>query len=109
VLIPGFAALYWGWGAVLDRLYPTQAIGSSPVTDAWAALGFAWTNVFQPFSALANNIGATGNMSWLTTFLGDFGPGWGFAVRAVATLQSIASLVLIFVSGLAVRRRFQIN
>lgn len=58
---------------------------------------------------LASNIVTPANNSWLAAFLTDFGPGWGFAVRAVATLQSVASLVLIFLSGLAVRRRFQIN
>lgn len=109
VLVPGFTAFYWGWAAVLDRVYPTQAIGSSPMTDAWAALRFAWTNVFQPFSVLANNIVTAGNSSWLAAFLNDFGPGWGFAVRVVATLQSVTSLILIFLAGLAVRRRFQIS
>lgn len=35
------------------------------MTVAWAALRFAWTNVFQPFSALANNIMTAGNSFWL--------------------------------------------
>jgi uncharacterized protein YjbI with pentapeptide repeats len=109
MLIPGFAALYWGWGAALARLYPAEAIGLHPIEDAWAALRFAWTNAFHPFSALASNIAVPGESSWLAALLSDFGPGWGFAVRAVATLQSVASLVLIFLSGLAVRRRFQIS
>jgi len=109
VLIPGFTALYWGWAAMLNRLFPTQVIGILPIADAWASLRFAWTNAFQPFSALASNLIAPHETSWLAAFLTDFGPGWGFAVRVVATTQSVASLVLIFLSGLAVRRRFQIS
>jgi hypothetical protein len=38
-----------------------------------------------------------------------FGPGTPIGLRVLASVQSLIALVLVFLSGLAIRRRFQIN
>lgn len=108
-VIPLFTMGFWLWAAGLDRLHPVADIGADPLSDFFAALRFAWTNAFYPFSALSNDILSPGDTSWVGAALTQFGAGWSFCIRATATLQSVISLVLIFLSGLAIRRRFQIN
>lgn len=47
--------------------------------------------------------------TWLADFERTHGAGWGLAMRIAASVQSALALALVFVFGLAVRRRFQIS
>lgn len=46
----------------------------------------------------------------MVTILGAHSPaGWRAALFVLSTLESVASVALLFLTGLALRRRFQIN
>ncbi len=85
-----------------------------PDTAIWQALEFSWSNTFKPLSALSTS---NDNMkqnalahSLLYTSERDGNiDATGFWVRVTATMQSLLSIVLAFLLGLAVRRRFQIS
>ncbi|MEM7662765.1 MAG: pentapeptide repeat-containing protein [Pseudomonadota bacterium] len=78
--------------------------------DIWEALEFSLNNAFRPLSALAVQE-PSGNTEpqFAAKLLYEYGGGWGLIVRALAILQSLLSLVLAFLFGLAMRRRFQIS
>lgn len=103
-----FAAGYLSLGLALDGAAPSNAVGDV-VSDAWSAATFSWNNTFRPLSALSVDVVRAGDGSWLAALLYEFGPGPGFGVRALATLQSLLAIVLAFLFALAVRRRFQIG
>lgn len=103
-----FAASYLTMGLGLDRALPQSAVGNL-VSDGWSAFSFSWNNTFRPLSALSAEVVRQGDGSWLSTMLYGFGPAFGFALRALATVQSLLAIVLAFLFALAVRRRFQIS
>lgn len=110
-LLPGFALMYWVWAGALEGTLVKDivALTQQPLSpdswaSAWHALSFSASRMF-PFGFWAPT---SAEGSWLTTFL-DHGWGWGFGLRAVATLQSALAIVLLFLSILALRRRFQID
>ena len=78
--------------------------------DSWQALEFSLNNAFRPLSALATQQPVEGETVRLAgKLLYGHGGGWGNLVRAFAIFQSLISLVLAFLFGLAVRRKFQIK
>ncbi|KAF0177360.1 MAG: hypothetical protein FD124_426 [Alphaproteobacteria bacterium] len=104
-LIAVFAGVFFGWSLSLGQIGAgdTQI---ETVTAAWQALDLSWANVFKPLSALTSEASGEGTLG--DRLLIDR-PGIAFAVRAVATLQSLLAIVLAFLFALAVRRRFQIS
>lgn len=111
----GFGALYWGWGEGL-RGWPH---GFSPIPngaidqEAWDALLLSANNVFRPFGVWSSEFHTSFGAGWVKDFLSAFDApnegGQRLAIRLTATLQSILAVVLFFLFGLAVRRRFQIG
>jgi len=63
-------------------------------------------NFIWPLSALSAEDAGDGTLA--DKLFSDL-PGLAFALRALATLQSLLAIVLAFLFALAVRRRFQIS
>ena len=101
-----FAALYTGWmhGAGGD---PLSACDAPTRIDALAGpLEFSFKQGFRPFFIWASSVHSP---CWTESFETAVGPlGW-VGVRLVATAQSILSIALLFLTGLALRRKFQIG
>lgn len=108
VLIAAFAGVFYGWDYSLDQ----KGLAKDGLDGLFQALDLSWSNVFKPLSALSTeNDFRDKNALAFRLLYNDAGgvDGQGFAVRAVSTLQSLFALVLAFLFGLAVRRRFQIS
>jgi uncharacterized protein YjbI with pentapeptide repeats len=108
-LIGLYGVVYWllanqGLEGLVKSL---QAIADAPVSEA------AWTPFLQALSFSAGQVipfgpwGSPPADSLLAKTLA--GPAPGFGIRVLATLQSLFAIVLAFLFGLAVRRRFQIS
>jgi hypothetical protein len=90
----------------------TREVGDGRVWsehDMWSAMTFSWNNVFRPFSALSAEAVGPYEPSWASAVLYGYGPGYGLAVRMLASVQSLVSILLVFLFALAMRRRFQIS
>ncbi len=74
----------------------------------YSAFGFAWNNVFSPFSVLDPQRFSGGD-PWAHDLVFSPDEGFDFRVKVIATVQSLLTLTLAFLAGLAGRRRFQIN
>ena len=77
--------------------------------DLFGAMTFSWNNLFRPFQALSAEAVGPYEPSWASAVLYGYGPGWGLVIRMIATLQSLVSIILLFLFALAMRRRFQIS
>ena len=90
---------------------PAAANTAPPIEEtAWQSLEFAWNNTFRPFSALSSEPPKPGEASRVSgQLLYQSGGATAALLPAIATLQSLLSLVLAFLFALAVRRRFQID
>lgn len=97
------SAVFFAWGFARGFV---GADAISPQIGFWQALDFSWANVFKPLSALSAE--GTGYGTLASKLVTDL-PALSFAVRALATLQSLLAIVLAFLFALAVRRRFQIS
>lgn len=74
----------------------------------YSALVFSLQNVFAPFSVLdASKFNA--NDAWIRTVVLPADPAQSLIIKLLASTQSLLSLTLAFLAGLAGRRRFQIN
>lgn len=72
------------------------------------ALDLAFHNVFRPFGVWWPNF-AGETQPWLHNLKEGLG-NWGWVgLRVFASLQSIFSIAMLFLSGLALRRKFQIS
>lgn len=101
VLIAVFAGGY----ALLGSLPAHWPAGE----DLWQALSFS-TSCVLPFGPWTDEPAAETMMGRLLHIEGrGHGAGTAFAIRLIATLQSLMAIVLVFLAGLAIRRRFQIN
>jgi hypothetical protein len=102
---------------------PPEAPACLPIPDAGAswvqALDFSLSNTFKPLSAVAsgNEFKETNPLAFrllyrregrgaAETFVVD---AMGLGVRLIGIFQSILAIVLVFLSGLAIKRRFQIS
>ena len=74
----------------------------------FSAFGFSWNNVFSPFSVLDPGRFSGGD-PWAHDLVFSPDAGADFRVKVIATAQSLVTLALAFLAGLAGRRRFQIN
>lgn len=105
-----FAVVYWGWGRGLQGAH-LAPLGARLAFDPnfWDAFLFSWGNVFRPFGAWSSEYAQTGT-PWLQSFLDGGGDALQrLFIRLTASAQSVSAIILIFLLGLAVRRRFQIN
>ena len=102
-----FAGVYLSIGVNLGEAVFSHTMLTE---DSWQALEFSLNNAFRPLSALATQQPVEGETVRLAgKLLYGHGGGWGNLVRAFAIFQSLISLVLAFLFGLAVRRKFQIK
>jgi hypothetical protein len=106
VVIGVFAAVFYGWAGLLGGVGERDG-EVAPAAAVWQALDLSWANTFKPLSALTSDGLGEGTVS--ATLLKTAPAPVQFAVRALATLQSLLAIVLAFLFALAVRRRFQIT
>lgn len=105
-----FSALYWSISNGLSgrSFAPISAWANGEMridADFWEALRFSSGRVL-PFGVF-NDLKPEG---WIGNLLaGNGSKFWSFTIRLIATVQSLAAIVLAFLFALAVRRRFQIN
>ena len=109
-----FASLFWAWHAParLECLPVTQGLCSyeghgGAVTSS---ITFSARNVFRPFHvwSVPPGRGTAFEDDLLYGGNDDSGLG-GLLVRLVSTLQSFFSIVMLFLTALAARRRFQLS
>jgi len=80
----------------------------NPWTSLWGPMDFSLTHIFRPLfvwssSSSANEIG------WLPHYKDALSGGGWLTIKVLATLQSLSSLTLLFLFGLATKRKFQIS
>ena len=92
--VPNFAELGQGFSYSAGRVFGFGPWGSEP--EACTMMG-QMLNV-QPEAGVTCPDGHNGWGYWTA-----------FGIKAQATLQTLMAIILVFLSGLAVRRRFQIN
>jgi uncharacterized protein YjbI with pentapeptide repeats len=107
-----FIGLGFGYFALAEKelfagplSLPLSADQSSRLIHAF---GFSWGNIFSPFNAL--DAGKVSEADpWTSAMLNAKDAGFSLKIKVIATVQSLLSLTLAFLAGLAGRRRFQIN
>jgi uncharacterized protein YjbI with pentapeptide repeats len=104
-LYVGSSLVYFAMGDHESLFAPGARFDASHL---YSAFGFSWNNVFSPFSALDPQRFSGGD-PWAHDLVLSPDSGFDFRVKVVATLQSLLTLTLAFLAGLAGRRRFQIN
>ena len=114
VLTLSFGGVYWVWGELLQPgAKPALFTSGALDQDVWHALLLSANNVFRPFGVWSSEFQDSMGSDWIRNFLVAFNAeragGQILAIRLVATLQSILAVILFFLFGLAVRRRFQIG
>ncbi len=105
VLYVTLSLTYFAMGDHENLLAPAVRIDTAHL---YSAFGFAWNNVFSPFSVLDPQRFSGGD-AWAHDLVFSPDAGFNFRIKVLATLQSLLSLTLAFLAGLAGRRRFQIN
>ncbi len=138
VMMVAFSALYWAV-ANAAGLPQGAALAPSAVTvqtthaaqdtewaaNVWPALDFSMSQTFRPFGVWwgpgmpeipaapgrseASLEDRLASAPWRVQLAHALGQGWWTAVKFVATVQSLLSVILLFLFALAVRRRFQIS
>ncbi len=103
LLFVGLSLAYYALGDHLTRLVPLK------LPHLFSAFGFSWGNVFSPFSVLDPQRFSSGSDSWVQSLVLTPDSAAAFRIKVLASAQSLLSLTLAFLAGLAGRRRFQIN
>lgn len=104
----GFTLAYFLIAVTAGPSTPLMSQGMEQL--GWQSWEFSWNNTFRPLSALATDAPREGDASRLSgQLMYNYGGGVAALTRALATLQSLLSVVLTFLFALAVRRRFQID
>jgi hypothetical protein len=108
VILAGFAAIYLALAIEVNLIdWQDRAALQSGFFES---LDFSLKNVFRPLSALSTDAPREGDASSLAgKLLNNYGKGFGLIVTAISIVQSLTGIVLAFLFGLAVRRRFQIS
>jgi uncharacterized protein YjbI with pentapeptide repeats len=104
-------ALYVGLSLTYFALGEHASLpAGAPVSPShlFSAFGFSWNNVFSPFSVLDPQRFSGGD-PWARDLVLSPDTGFAFRIKVIATVQSLLTLTLAFLAGLAGRRRFQIN
>ncbi len=104
-LYVGLSLVYFAMGDHENLFSPGARLVPSHL---YSALGFSWSNVFSPFSVLDPGRFSGGD-PWAHDLVFSPDQGFDFRVKVIATVQSILTLAVAFLAGLAARRRFQIN
>ena len=108
VILAGFAAIYLALAIEVNLVDWRDR--SALQSGFFESLDFSLNNVFRPLSALSTDAPREGDASSLAgKLLNNYGRGFGLIVTAISIVQSLTSIVLAFLFGLAVRRRFQIS
>ncbi len=109
------AGLAWGAAPELCHIIPVSAnpprieLRCDGGDQVFEALSFSWNNIFQPLRGPPPPR-AKGAPETVTDLLVNRpGAARVLAVRILSTFESLVGLLLIFLAGLALRRRFQIN
>jgi uncharacterized protein YjbI with pentapeptide repeats len=98
-----FALIYWFWAALETQSLIVLADGNLA-----SAFEFSLQNSFRPFGVWWPNFPGDA-ADWANEFKRGAGSaGWNW-VRFVASLQSFFTIVMIFLTALSLRRRFQIS
>ena len=108
VILAGFAAIYLALAIEVNLVdwQDREAVQSGFLQS----LDFSLNNVFRPLSALSTEAPSMREASRLAgKLLNNYGDAFGLVVRAISIVQSLTGIVLAFLFGLAVRRRFQIS
>lgn len=108
VILAGFAAIYLALAIEVNLVDWRDR--SALHSGFFESLDFSLKNVFRPLSALSTDAPREGDASRLAgKLLKNYGLGFGLIVTAISIVQSLTGIVLAFLFGLAVRRRFQIS
>jgi hypothetical protein len=108
VILVGFAAIYLALAIEVNLVDWLDR--SALQSGLFESLDFSLKNVFQPLSALSTEAPRESDASSLAgKLLNNYGKGFGLIVTAISIVQSLTGIVLAFLFGLAVRRRFQIS
>lgn len=100
VLLVSFATAYWLMGLSLGLVITPPAVG--PI---FQALELSLTSMFRPLSALTTDSSREAQLGSLLLGHSDF---IALIVQFLSILQSVLALILAFLFGIALRRRFQI-
>jgi hypothetical protein len=120
-----FAALYWAWSAA--NFSPQVVLASFPSAENTtvspeflSALEFSAQNMVRPFSVWSSGSAGCNFDQTLLASAEGCRPSWAadlsdgsvvlhrLLVRVVASIQTIFSLTMLFLFGLALRRKFQV-
>lgn len=94
----GFGVGFFAWSLAAGM------VSSDHITYGWEAASYSWRNIFRPFTAASDELSGIQSIDRLL----ERGAATEFGVRAAATLESLAAVSLVFLFGLAARRRFQL-
>jgi len=107
-ILAGFAAIFLALAIQVGLVdwQDREAVQSGVLQS----LDFSLNNVFRPLSALSTEAPREGETIRLAgKLLNNYGDAFGLIVTAISIVQSLTGIVLAFLFGLAVRRRFQIS
>lgn len=105
LLYVGLSLTYFALGDHENLLAPGVHIVPDHLFNAF---GFSWNNMFSPFSVLDPQRFSGGD-PWAHDLVLSPDAGFDFRIKVIASVQSLLTLALAFLAGLAGRRRFQIN
>ena len=88
--------------------YFTQVKPASIAGYIWGPLEFSASHIFRPLFIWSTSTPSP-DISWIGKFRAQLYGGEWFIIKLIATLQSFASLTLLFLFGLATKRKFQIG
>lgn len=101
------AALFYPW-AVGGFANVHVELGTVPDPDLWDAVHFAAQNVIRPF-AIWDGRYLDSAPGLVKRFVQEQGAGWWLLVKVLCTLHSFFGIMLLFLFGVAVKRKFQIK
>ena len=81
---------------------------ANPIHMVWGAMDFSGTHIFRPLF-IWSKTAASSDGSWLGQYRCQLSEGGWLSIKLLATLQSFISLTLLFLFGLATKRKFQIG
>lgn len=106
------AALFISW-LVFTLIYGVNGyfIGvtpTNPLSIFWGPIDLSAANIFRPLLIWSKAI-LPNDATWLDLYQDTLSPGGWLTIKLLATVQSFISITLIFLFGLATKRKFQIG
>lgn len=80
----------------------------NPWTSLWGPMDFSLTHIFRPLFVWSSSTSAN-EIGWLPLYKDALSGGGWLTIKVLATVQSLASITLLFLFGLATKRKFQIS